>query len=173
MCLPWCAHRDEPNPTRRHPRAMPVLLRPVRQPQRGLHRRLLGGSRCRAHHLDRGRDGPGAVLLRRRRQPAIPHGAHMTQAEPGASLPRTDRPDAPAYLTRHQSPATAAAQPPAPKGADSNGDGDGPLYLRSFRARQAREAAAPSADEPEWQGESLGVTRAWAEVTRTKEIVPE
>jgi broad specificity phosphatase PhoE len=95
----------------------------------------------------------------------------MTQTEPGVGLPRTDRPDAPAYLTRHQSRVAAAAEPARP--ADRNGDGEGPLYLRSFRARQTREAAAPGADAPVWQGEDLGVTRAWAEVTRTKEIIPE
>ncbi|MGE5290972.1 MAG: histidine phosphatase family protein [Micromonosporaceae bacterium] len=95
----------------------------------------------------------------------------MTQTQPGVGLPRTDRPDAPAYLTRHQSRAAEAAQPAGP--ADGHAEEDGPLYLRSFRARQARKAAATSADVPAWEGESLGVTRAWAEVTRTKEIVPE
>jgi broad specificity phosphatase PhoE len=96
----------------------------------------------------------------------------MTQAEPGPSLPRTDRPDAPAYLTRYQS-RTAAERSAGPPDGDGNGDEGGPLDLRSFRARHARQAAAPGADATVWQGENLGVTRAWAEVTRTKEIVPE
>lgn len=100
----------------------------------------------------------------------------MTRTEPGTGLPRTDRPDAPAYLTRHQSRAAESAQTARPP--DGRGDEDGPLYLRSFRARRARLEAAPAAggliaDVPVWEGEDLGVSRAWAEVTRTKEIVPE
>jgi broad specificity phosphatase PhoE len=87
-------------------------------------------------------------------------------SDTGPELPRTDRPDAPAYLTRYQ--ARAGAQRRAD--ADQDDDREGPLYLRSFRARQAqREAGNGTGELP---GE-LGVTRAWAEVTRTKEIVPE
>ena len=44
-------------------------------------------------------------------------------------LPRTERPDAPAYLTRYQSRGTA----PGPD--DPAGDADVPLYLRRFRER--------------------------------------
>jgi hypothetical protein len=80
-------------------------------------------------------------------------------------LPRTERPDAPAYLTRYQSRGTA----PGPD--DPAGDADVPLYLRRFRERPD-PAGAPDT-RPQWDGGELGVTRAWADVTRTKEIVPE
>ncbi len=95
----------------------------------------------------------------------------MSATGPGAELPRTDRPDAPAYLTSYQARAGAGAGPAGPP--QDNGDPGVPLYLRSFRARQAGPNGAKQAGEPAWQGEDLGVTPAWAEVTRTKEIVPE
>jgi broad specificity phosphatase PhoE len=84
---------------------------------------------------------------------------------PRADLPRTERPDAPAYLTRYQSRGAA----PRPDGLAE--DADVPLYLRRFRERQAPGGAPDGL--PPWNGEELGVTRAWADVTRTKEIVPE
>jgi broad specificity phosphatase PhoE len=110
---------------------------------------------------------------------------------PQPALPRTDRPDAPAYLTRYQN-RTAEAAESREKDINS-GNGEVPLYLRSFRARRTGQDAAggghasasqattsqattsqATADQAmEWQGEDLGVTRAWAEVTRTKEIVPQ
>ena len=46
-----------------------------------------------------------------------------------SSLPRTERPDAPAYLTRHQS-----RRSPAPAGPAEQ-DESVPLYLRQFRDR--------------------------------------
>jgi broad specificity phosphatase PhoE len=84
---------------------------------------------------------------------------------PQAGLPRTERPDAPAYLIRHQARAAAARPAGEPEPSDV------PLYLRRFRERQA--ASAERDDMPLWNGEELGVTRSWADVTRTKEIVPE
>ena len=97
----------------------------------------------------------------------------MTPSPPPADgprrpdLPRTERPDAPAYLARHR----ARSAPPSPTDPDDDG-ADVPLYLRRFRARQS--APVPDVDDvPLWHGEDLGVTRAWADVTRTKEIVPE
>ena len=68
----------------------------------------------------------------------------MTRAgEPNGSgradLPRTERPDAPAYLTRYQSRG-AGGPSGAPDGAAA--DADVPLYLRRFRERQ--EGAAQS-----------------------------
>jgi broad specificity phosphatase PhoE len=98
-------------------------------------------------------------------------GTTSEQSEPASTaLPRTERPDAPAYLTRYQARRAAAEQ----NGAAAPGGGQGPdvpLYLRRFRERQA---GPPGPDDvPRWHGEDLGVTRAWAEVTRTKEIVPE
>jgi broad specificity phosphatase PhoE len=86
-----------------------------------------------------------------------------------ADLPRTERPDAPAYLTRHR----ARVQPAPPGEADGAGSDDAsvPLYLRRFRERKAGPGDVD--DVPLWQGQELGVTRSWADVTRTKEIVPE
>jgi broad specificity phosphatase PhoE len=82
---------------------------------------------------------------------------------PRTELPRTDRPDAPAYLTRYQQRIVDNAA------VEDEVDSGVPLYLRRFRAR----GTDPSADTPMWEGEALPVTREWADVTRTKEIVPE
>lgn len=76
-------------------------------------------------------------------------------------LPRTERPDAPAYLSRHLARRTAPG--PAP---DTEHDEATPLYLRRFRDR-------PHSQEVMYDGSVVGTSRAWAEVTRTKEIVPE
>ncbi len=80
------------------------------------------------------------------------------------SLPRTERPDPPAYLTRHlaRRSAPTPATPDAPEEQDET-----PLYLRRFREREQRT------DPIMYDGNVIGASRAWAEVTRTKEIVPE
>ena len=83
------------------------------------------------------------------------------------SFPRTERPDAPAYLSRY-----LERQARGPADAD-DGDSSQPLYLRRFRERRDSGADPWESPVPLWQGENLGVTRGWAEVTRTKEIVPE
>jgi broad specificity phosphatase PhoE len=87
-----------------------------------------------------------------------------------AELPRTERPDAPAYLTQYQA-RSAMSQRAAPAPGDAPGQAGIPLYLQRFREKAA-DAAAPGTD-PVWDGQDLGVTEAWADVTRTKEIVPE
>jgi broad specificity phosphatase PhoE len=86
-----------------------------------------------------------------------------------ANLPRTERPDAPAYLSRHQARRRNA---PAPETApettpDDAPDESVPLYLRRFRERAHREETI------EYDGNVISATRAWADVTRTKEVVPE
>ena len=99
-------------------------------------------------------------------------GATLAEGEQSAPtvLPRTERPDAPAYLQRHkQRQAARAAQRPAEALAD--GDDETPLYLRRFRERQTDGSGL--GETVSFDGESLSTTRAWAEVTRTKEIVPE
>ena len=54
----------------------------------------------------------------------------MTIENPTSSaLPRTERPDAPAYLTRHQS--RRSVTPATPDEPDESV----PLYLRQFRGR--------------------------------------
>lgn len=80
----------------------------------------------------------------------------------GAHLPRTERPDAPAYLTRHLARRSAASDPEAPETDQSV-----PLYLRQFRGRGERD------DPVMYDGNVIGSSRAWAEVTRTKEVIPE
>ena len=80
---------------------------------------------------------------------------------PPPALPRTERPDPPGYLTRHLSRRAAPVQP-----AEET-DEAVPLYLRRFRARAHRS------DPVMYDGDVVGSSRAWAEVTRTKEIVPE
>lgn len=78
------------------------------------------------------------------------------------SLPRTERPDAPAYLNRHLSRRAA----PAVTARERETDEETPLYLRRFRDRAQGQ-------EVMYEGNVVGTSRAWAEVTRTKEIVPE
>ncbi len=89
-------------------------------------------------------------------------------------FPRTERPDAPAYLQRHQQrEADRRAAPPVEAG---DPDDSTPLYLRRFRDRaQTPSALAPHELDraPVFEGEPLDTTTAWAEVTRTKEIVAE
>jgi broad specificity phosphatase PhoE len=83
------------------------------------------------------------------------------------TLPRTDRAGAPAYLTRYlERRATEDVAGAAMR------DGDVPLYLRRFRERRGTDDAL---EEPLLapDGEDLGTTRGWADVTRTKELVPE
>ncbi len=88
-------------------------------------------------------------------------------------LPRTERPDAPAYLQRHKQRLAAqhAAEQARGGQARSTDDEETPLYLRRFRERQSSGGAL--GETVSFDGESLGTTRAWAEVTRTKEIIPE
>jgi broad specificity phosphatase PhoE len=106
----------------------------------------------------------------------------MSATGRSGDLPRTDRPDAPAYLTSYLNRTGTAGATGAAAGPPANDDHATPLYLRSFRAKQARQSAraghnggAPASDLADLilQGQDLGVTPAWAEVTRTKEIVPE
>ena len=83
-------------------------------------------------------------------------------------LPRTERPDAPLYLASYL---RRRARATTPEAEDNEADSATPLYLRRFRERRA-DPDAPDAPPPVWNGEPLEVTRAWADITRTKEIVP-
>ena len=85
---------------------------------------------------------------------------------PAASLPRTERPDAPLYLASYLRRQASAAPAEA-----ADADSTTPLYLRRFRDRRAHPDGF-EAPPPLWNGEALDVTPAWADVTRTKEIVP-
>jgi broad specificity phosphatase PhoE len=83
----------------------------------------------------------------------------------GASpaLPRTERTDPPAYLTRHLSRRRDQIETAAGETIDDAT----PLYLRRFRERDHQN------QQVIYDGDVVGSSRAWAEVTRTKEIVPE
>ncbi|MGD9956811.1 MAG: hypothetical protein AB7V23_12140, partial [Candidatus Nanopelagicales bacterium] len=84
----------------------------------------------------------------------------------GSSFPRTERPDAPAYLSRYLERQGRTVT------TEEVEDESAPLYLRRFRER--RESTDPfETPVPTYEGQELGTTRGWAEVTRTKEIVPE
>jgi broad specificity phosphatase PhoE len=84
----------------------------------------------------------------------------------GSQLPRTERPDAPAYLSRYLERASRTVT------REEAEDDSTPLYLRRFRER--RESTDPfETPVPSYDGQELNTTRGWAEVTRTKEIVPE
>jgi broad specificity phosphatase PhoE len=83
---------------------------------------------------------------------------------------RTERTDAPMYLGRYQERQrrTASDAAEVAEGTTSaRTDADVPLYLRRFRARSADpELTGPVV----WEGQPLPATRAWAEITRTKEL---
>ncbi len=96
----------------------------------------------------------------------------MTAVVPGreetsrAPLPTTERPDAPAYLARYR-----AREAQAHQQVETDDDPSLPLYLRRFRER--KENVDPFQNRVTTEdGQDLGTTRGWAEVTRTKEIVP-
>lgn len=82
-------------------------------------------------------------------------------------LPRTERPDAPAYLAKYLQRRAREAPPDV---ADEAGDDGVPLYLRRFRARRAGGNGL-DAPPPLWEGASPTGSRKWAEVARSKEIV--
>ncbi len=84
----------------------------------------------------------------------------------GSAFPRTERPDAPAYLSRYLERTARTVT------REEAEDDSTPLYLRRFRER--RESTDPfETPVPTYEGQELNTTRGWAEVTRTKEIVPE
>lgn len=93
----------------------------------------------------------------------ITSGMAQTGDETSNGLPRTERPDAPAYLTRYR----ARQRQSQPADDDDTGTNGVPLYLRRFRDRDRND------DHVMYEGNIVGSSRAWAEVTRTKEIVPE
>ena len=89
-------------------------------------------------------------------------------AESATTLPRTERPDAPAYLQKYQQREAAGGK----SHSTDDREGSEPLYLRRFRDRQT--GANPMEQRvPEYEGTNLGVNRYSAELARSKEIVPE
>jgi broad specificity phosphatase PhoE len=82
---------------------------------------------------------------------------------------RTERTDAPMYLGRYQErQRRTASEAAAANGSPSDqADADVPLYLRRFRARSAdADLTGPVV----WEGQPIPTSRAWAEITRTKEL---
>ena len=101
---------------------------------------------------------------------APPVSALPLTALPLTALPRTERPDAPAYLSKYLDRSARTGVPSHQP--ESLGDPGGePLYLRRFRER--RSGISELESRPVLDGVPLDTTRAWAEVTRTKEIVPQ
>ena len=87
----------------------------------------------------------------------------------GADLPRTERPDAPAYLQKYYERTSRGGK--SLQAEDRASNDEGPLYLRRFRER--RDDSALSSDIATYDGQSINTNRAWGEVTRTREIIPE
>jgi len=90
-------------------------------------------------------------------------------------LPHMDRTDPPAYLQKYLNREARGGKrhevvDRPETGADRTDDA--PLYLRRFRDRKtgANPLESPL---PAWEGHDLGVTMARAQITKTKEIVPE
>ena len=106
-------------------------------------------------------------------QRALLHGALVSEGEMAEDppLPRTDRPDAPLYLARYLRAAGPATAPEADTDAPE-ADSATPLYLRRFRERGA-DRRRPRRAAAGLERRARSSRRAWAEVTRTKEIVPE
>lgn len=89
-----------------------------------------------------------------------------------APLPRMDRTDPPGYLQRYREREERGEGTPSAESLDLDRTESTPLYLRRFRDRKS---GATSLEErvPTWEGVDLGVTNAYSQITKTKEIVPE
>lgn len=83
-----------------------------------------------------------------------------------AAFRRTDRTDAPLYLSRY----TAKRQAPV-EVEDTEDDPNTPLYLRRFRGRSSNGSAPVRSTPLEVDGERF--TPDYADVTRSHEIIPE
>ena len=88
------------------------------------------------------------------------------------ALPRMDRTNPPGYLQRYREREARSKEIPSAEMLDLERSEATPLYLRRFRDR---ESGASTLEErvPVWEGQDLGVTNAYSQITKTKEIVPE
>ncbi len=89
-----------------------------------------------------------------------------------SALPRLDRIDPPGYLQRYREREAQGGETPSAQMLDRKRAESTPLYLRRFRDRKSG-ATALEERVPIWEGQDLGVTNAYSQITRTKEIVPE
>lgn len=89
-----------------------------------------------------------------------------------APLPRMERTDPPGYLQRYREREAASMVTPSAETLDLERTESTPLYLRRFRDRLSG-ANALEQRLPLWEGQDLGVTNAYSQITKTKEIVPE
>lgn len=88
------------------------------------------------------------------------------------ALSHMDRTDPPAYLQKYRERESVGGKRHEIDDRGGDRTDDVPLYLRRFRDR--RSGANPlETPLPAWEGEDLGVTLARAQITKTKEIVPE
>ncbi|MDA2987946.1 MAG: histidine phosphatase family protein [Actinomycetota bacterium] len=85
-------------------------------------------------------------------------------------LPHMDRTDPPAYLQKYLERESHGGK--RHETIDRERTDETPLYLRRFRDRRSG-ANALETPLPLWEGHDLGVTMAKAQITKTKEIVPE
>ena len=88
------------------------------------------------------------------------------------ALPRMDRTDPPGYLQRYREREARSEGTPSAEMRDLERTESTPLYLRRFRDRKSG-ANALEERVPVWEGQDLGVTNAYSQITKTKEIVPE
>jgi len=89
-----------------------------------------------------------------------------------SALPRMDRTDPPGYLQRYREREAQGGVTPSAEMLDLDRTKFTPLYLRRFRDRKSG-ANALEQRVPVWEGQDLGVTKAYSQMTKTKEIVPE
>ena len=93
----------------------------------------------------------------------------VVPADP-VTLPRTERTNPPGYLQKYLERETHGGKSHNVAEMATATDIT-PLYLRRFRDRLSG-ATALEAPIPKWEGQDLGVTAAYAQITKTKEIVP-
>jgi broad specificity phosphatase PhoE len=96
-------------------------------------------------------------------------------ADGGTERPRLshmDRTDPPGYLQKYLERESRGGKQHDIDDRGGDRTDDVPLYLRRFRDRRSGVNALET-PLPTWEGQDLGVTMARAQITKTKEIVPE